>query len=170
MNLHPVLEEKLNTALTPAIVATLTRRDAVLLNLRNKAHAVKGMRRAGKTSILRQLVAERQSTGSPERAFYISFDDDQLADIKADQLSAMLEAYYRRFPDLRWHQTVSWFLDEIQLVPGWERFVRRVLDNERVELVVKGLAQRSVVSSQSNAVVQEFHAFGPFLAARLDVL
>jgi hypothetical protein len=48
----------------------------------------------------------------------------------------------------------SWFLDEIQLVPGWERFVRRVLDTERVEMVVKGLAQRSVVSSQSNAAVQ----------------
>ena len=142
MTLHPVLEEKLNTALAPAMVATLTRRDAVLPDLQNKAHAVTGMRRAGKTSFLRQLVAERQSTGSPERAVYISFDDDRLADIKADQLSALLEAYYRRFPDLRRHQTVSWFLDEIQLVPGWERFVRRVLDTERVELVVSGSSAR----------------------------
>jgi hypothetical protein len=142
MTLHPVLEEKLNTALAPAMIATLTRRDAVLPDLPNKAHAVTGMRRAGKTSFLRQLVAERQSTGSAERAVYISFDDDRLADIKADQLSALLEGYYRRFPNLRRHQTVSWFLDEIQLVPGWERFVRRVLDTERVELVVSGSSAR----------------------------
>jgi len=142
MTLHPVLEEKLNTALAPARVATLTRRDAVLPDLPNKVHAVTGMRRAGKTSFLRQLVAERQSTGSPERAVYISFDDDRLADIKADQLSALLEAYYRRFPDLRRRQTASWFLDEIQLVPGWERFVRRVLDSERVEMVVSGSSAR----------------------------
>jgi predicted AAA+ superfamily ATPase len=142
MTLNPVLEEKLNTALAPAIVTTLTRRDAVLPNLRNEAHAVTGMRRAGKTSFLRQLVVERQSTGSPERAVYISFDDDRLADIKADQLSALLEAYYRRFPELRRHQTVSWYLDEIQLVPGWECFVRRVLDTERVELVVSGSSAR----------------------------
>jgi hypothetical protein len=149
MTLHPMLEEKLNTALAPARVATLTRRDATLTrrdamlpDLPNKVHAVTGMRRAGKTSFLRQLVAERQSTGSPERAVYISFDDDRLADIKADQLSALLEAFYRRFPDLRRHQTVSWFFDEIQIVPGWERFVRRVLDSERVEMVVSGSSAR----------------------------
>jgi AAA domain len=117
-NRWPVMEEKLNTALAPPMAVTLTRRDAVLPDLPNKAHAVTGMRRSGKTSFLRQLVAERQSTGSPERAVYISFDDDRLAEIKADQLSALLEAYYRRFPALRRHQTVSWFLDEIQLVPG----------------------------------------------------
>ncbi len=142
MTLHPVLEEKLNTALAPGTLAPLTRRDAVLPDLPNKAHAVTGMRRTGKTTFLRQLVAERQSTVSPERAVYVSFDDDRLADIKADQLSALLEAYYRRFPDLRRRETVSWFLDEIQLVPGWERFVRRVLDTERVEMVVSGSSAR----------------------------
>ena len=142
MTLHPVLEEKLNSSLVPASIAPLTRRDAVLPDLPNKAHAVTGMRRSGKTSFLRQLVNERQSVASPERAVYISFDDDRLADIKADQLSALLEAYYRRFPELRRRETVSWFLDEIQLVPGWERFVRRVLDTERVEMVVSGSSAR----------------------------
>jgi predicted AAA+ superfamily ATPase len=37
---------------------------------------------------------------------------------------------------------VHWFLDEIQLVPGWERFARRVLDTERCELVVSGSSAR----------------------------
>jgi uncharacterized protein len=67
MTLHPVLEEKLN-----------------------KAHAVTGMRRSGKTTFLRQLAAERQSGAPFERAVYISFDDDRLAEIKVDQLSALL--------------------------------------------------------------------------------
>ncbi|MGB8326757.1 MAG: ATP-binding protein [Steroidobacteraceae bacterium] len=142
MTLHPVLEEKLNAALAPTAAGTFTRRDAALLNLPNKAHAVTGMRRTGKTTFLKQLVAERRSEASFERAVYISFDDDRLADIKADQLSALLEAYYRRFPNLRRQETVSWFLDEIQLVPGWERFVRRVLDTERVEMVVSGSSAR----------------------------
>jgi uncharacterized protein len=142
MRLHPVLEEKLNTALAPTAIQTFTRRDAALPNLANKVHAVTGMRRAGKTTFLRQLVAEQQSAASPERAVYISFDDDRLAEIKADQLSALLEAYYRRIPNLRRKETVSWFLDEIQLVPGWERFVRRVLDTEKVALVVSGSSAR----------------------------
>ena len=37
---------------------------------------------------------------------------------------------------------MSWFLDEIQFVPGWERFVRRVLDSERCEIVVSGSSAR----------------------------
>ena len=142
MTLHPVLEEKLNAALAPAAVQTLTRRDAALPKLPNKVHAVTGMRRSGKTTFLKQLVAEQHSAGSHERAVYIGFDDDRLAEIKADQLSAILEAYYRRFPSLRRKETVSWFLDEIQLVPGWERFVRRVLDTEKVSLVVSGSSAR----------------------------
>ena len=142
MTLHPVLEEKLNTALALGPAAPITRRDASLPDIPNKAHAVTGMRRAGKTTFLRQLVAERQKASTPERAVYLSFDDDRLADIKADQLSALIEAFYRRFPNLRRRETVAWFFDEIQFVPGWERFVRRVLDTERVEIVVSGSSAR----------------------------
>ena len=35
-----------------------------------------------------------------------------------------------------------WMLDEIQLVAGWERFVRRVLDTERIEVIVSGSSAR----------------------------
>jgi hypothetical protein len=72
MTLRPVLEEKLNTALAPASAAPMTRRDATLPDVPNKAQAVTGMRRTGKTAFLRQLVAERQRDGSPERAIYLS--------------------------------------------------------------------------------------------------
>jgi predicted AAA+ superfamily ATPase len=37
---------------------------------------------------------------------------------------------------------VHWFLDEIRFVPGWERFVRRVLDTEKCEIVVSGSSAR----------------------------
>ncbi|HLE85130.1 MAG TPA: AAA family ATPase, partial [Thermoanaerobaculia bacterium] len=53
-----------------------TPRDARLPPVPGKAHAVIGMRRAGKTTFLRQLLAERRSALPPERALYLSFDDD----------------------------------------------------------------------------------------------
>lgn len=37
---------------------------------------------------------------------------------------------------------MHWFLDEIQVVPGWERFVRRVLDTEKAEVAVSGSSAR----------------------------
>ncbi|MEW6429345.1 MAG: ATP-binding protein [Thermodesulfobacteriota bacterium] len=142
MSLHPVLFEKLNSSLVSPPVSALTWRDAQLPRVPGKVHAVIGMRRAGKTTFLRQLLAERRRNGPVECAVYIGFDDDRLADLAADQLNFLLEEYYRRFPDLRGSQTVHWFLDEIQLVSGWDRFVRRVLDTERVEVVVSGSSAR----------------------------
>lgn len=142
MSLHPVLEEKLNAALAAIRTTGLTRRDATLPELPGKVHAVTGMRRAGKTTFLRQLAAERQSAAAPERAIYVGFDDERLADINVDQLGALLEEHYRRFPALRQRATVHWFFDEIQLVTGWERFVRRIMDTERVKVVVSGSSAR----------------------------
>lgn len=142
MPLHPVLLDKLNAALAPSSLPRLTRRDLRLPAVPRKAHAVIGMRRAGKTTFLRQLVAERREALPPERALFLSFDDDRLADIGSDQLALLLEEYFRRYPELRGNETVHWFLDEIQLVRGWERFVRRVLDSELVEIVVSGSSAR----------------------------
>jgi len=142
MSLHPVLAEKLSAALAPTEPVPQTRRDAELPLMPGKVHAVIGMRRAGKTTFLRQLQEERRTTLAPEQALYLSFDDDRLAGLEADQLGFLLEEYYRRHPSLRGRDTVHWFLDEIQLVPGWERFVRRVLDSEKVEIVVSGSSAR----------------------------
>jgi predicted AAA+ superfamily ATPase len=107
-----------------------------------KVHSVIGIRRAGKTTFLRQLLDERRTTLEPERALYIGFDDDRLAGIEVDQLGFLLEEYYRLYPSLRSRETVYWFLDEIQVVPGWERFARRVLDTEQCELVISGSSAR----------------------------
>lgn len=142
MPLQPVLAEKLSVALEPAEPARFTRRDAHLPAVPGKVHSVIGMRRAGKTTFLRQLLEARRAEAPPERALYLSFDDDRLAGLGVDQLGSLLEEYYRRHPNLRGRATAYWFLDEIQLVPGWERFARRVLDSERIELVVSGSSAR----------------------------
>jgi len=142
MSLHPVLTEKLNIALASGGEPPLTLRNACLPAVPGKAHAVIGMRRAGKTTFLRQLLGERRATLPPERAVYLSLDDDRLAGIGTDQLSLLIEEYYRRYPELRGRETVHWFFDEIQLVPEWERFVRRLLDTEKVEIVVSGSSAR----------------------------
>ncbi len=142
MALHPVLLEKLNTAVAPVLPPPLTRREARLPAVAGKVHAVIGMRRAGKTTFLRQLQRERRQATAPERALFVSFDDDRLANLEVEQLNLLLEEYYRRYSELRGRETVLWLLDEVQLVAGWEQFVRRVVDSERVEIVVSGSSAR----------------------------
>lgn len=133
------LEEKLLDSLVRPIPSG-TRR--VVRNphaLPGKATAVIGMRRAGKTMFLHQLRRERAAAGvSPERLPFVNFEDEQLAGIRAQDLGSLVDAFYRRHPSLRRQQTVTICLDEIQVVTGWERFVRRLLDEELVEVFLSG--------------------------------
>jgi uncharacterized protein len=143
MSLHRMLETKLSDALERADLTSYTRREARLPSIPGKVQAVIGMRRAGKTTFLRQLLAERRARSPIERSLYLSFDDDRLAGIQVEQLGFLIEEYYRRYPQLRGQTQTCWLLDEIQLVPGWERFVRRILDSEQVEVIVPRSSARS---------------------------
>jgi hypothetical protein len=133
------LAEKLADSLASPLPAATPRRVHGTIRLPNKATAIIGMRRAGKTTFLHQLRRERHEAGAPRVSLpYINFEDDRLAGLTARSLHLLPEEYYRQFPALRGKETVTWCFDEIQTVPGWERFVRRMLDSENVEIFVSG--------------------------------
>jgi predicted AAA+ superfamily ATPase len=136
------LQEQLNAAVRELPRTALTRRDLCVPTIPNKAHAIIGMRRAGRTCFLRQLQNACRAKVPAERAIFIGFDDDRLAGMDAVQLDELLEEYYRRYPHFRRRERVWWYLDEIQLVPGWDRFVRRVMDTEQIDFVVSGSSAR----------------------------
>ena len=138
MGLHPVLIEKLNETAEVLPSPSWTRRDVRLPEVPGKTHAVVGMRRSGKTTYLKQLAEMRRKESGPERVVYINFDDDRLGELQLEQLGFLLEEFFRRYPRIRGQEQVYWFLDEIQMVSGWERFVRRVMDTEMVSMVVSG--------------------------------
>lgn len=120
-----------------------TRRDIRLPRTPHKAMAVIGMRRAGKTTFLRQCMADRLAAGAPrESLLYLHLEDDRLAGMRTADLSWLLEEYYRLFPLLRDKRRVGLFLDEIQLVPEWEKFIRRIMDSEAVDVFLSGSSAR----------------------------
>ena len=121
----------------------LTPREAETTGLEGKARAVIGMRRAGKTTFLYQCLASRLAEGvSRERLVYFNFEDERLGDLKAEDLGVILEEYYRSYPEFRRRQRVTWCFDEIQVIAGWEKFVRRVMDTEKVEILISGSSAR----------------------------
>jgi uncharacterized protein len=122
---------------------TLTRREATVVPMEGKAQAVIGMRRAGKTTFLMQCLADRLAAGTPrERLVYFNFEDERLGNLEAADLGILLDEYYLAHPQLRRREKVTWCLDEIQLVKGWEKFVRRMMDSERVEIFLSGSSAR----------------------------
>lgn len=120
-----------------------TRRETTVATIPGKAQAIVGMRRAGKTTFLLQCLGDRVSRGEArERQVYFNFEDERLAGLSARDLGSILDEYYRAFPQHRREHRVTWCFDEIQLVPGWETFVRRILDSENVEVLVSGSSAR----------------------------
>jgi len=162
-----ILAEKLADAAVGPLPSLTPRRTTGPVQFAGKATAVIGMRRAGKTCFVNQLRGDRVRSGVPlEHLPYINFEDDRLAGLEATHLSVLLETFYLRFPDLRGGSApVLWCLDEIQVVPGWERFVRRLLDSEAVEVVVTGssaalLSKEIATALRSRAWSVVIHPFG----------
>ena len=125
------------------ICPSRTPRDIHAPAVRGKAVAVIGPRRAGKTTFLWQVVAERLAGRTPrEQLLYFNFEDERLGGLTAEQLHWIVEEYYRLHPGLRDTQRVVFLLDEIQSVSGWEEFARRLQDSEQVELYLSGSSAR----------------------------
>ena len=143
-----------------------TRRDVWLPAVPGKAIAVIGIRRAGKTTLLWQVLAERLEKGSArEGLLYFSFEDERLAGMQAKDLGLLVEEYYRLHPEWRDQRRVTFFLDEIQVVPGWEVFARRLLDSEQVDLFLSGssarlLSREVATSMRGRAMEARVYPFG----------
>lgn len=107
----------------------------------SRALAVIGPRRAGKTYFLFQIIHDILKKGvEKERTLYVNFEDPRLVGAELDDLMTMLEVYYSMFPENA-KRVCHFFLDEVQNVEGWERFVRFLLDGGH-KVIVSGSSAR----------------------------
>lgn len=148
---HDLLRLKLAESLA-ATPPALSRRDVELPRIPGKAFAVIGIRRSGKTSFLSQCKADRLARNRPaDSQLLISLEDERLAGISVADLGWMLEEHTRQFPALRQKGLITVYLDEIQVVPGWETLVRRLMDAGGLEIFLSGssakLLSREVATS-----------------------
>lgn len=77
---------------------------------------ISGVRRCGK-SVLLQQIRERL----PQKDYFLNFDDDRLGNFTVEHFQQLYEV----FVELYGEQDYFYF-DEIQNIPGWEHFVRRL--------------------------------------------
>lgn len=89
-------------------------------------YAFTGLRRAGKSYYLYQIIQEKFSKENYERLLFINFEDERLLELTHHDFQYILDAYFELF---EWMPII--FLDEIQNVPHWQKFVRRLADEGR---------------------------------------
>lgn len=85
-------------------------------NVSEYASIITGMRRVGKSTLLRQIAASKKY----QHVTYLNFDDIRLTGFEADDFN-------RLYKEIRTRESKELFFDEIQLVKGWEIFIHQLL-------------------------------------------
>ncbi len=96
-----------------------------------------GARRSGKTYLLYQIIQELIKTGcKKEQILFINFEDERLS-LNQQNLDDILQAYQELYPETETKNLYLLF-DEIQNVPGWEKFIRRIYDSKTRHIYITG--------------------------------
>ncbi len=80
---------------------------------------VTGIRRCGKSVLLAEIISSLF-----EKYYYVNFEDERLAAFGLEDFTRLYEACIELFGECR-----TFFLDEVQNVVGWEKWVRRMYDD-----------------------------------------
>jgi len=85
-----------------------------------------GIRRTGKSYLMYQQIKQLESKGVPlSQIIYVNFEDERLLETKVTDLNTILEIGLEMSGSAN---KPYLFLDEIQNINGWEKFVRRIAD------------------------------------------
>ena len=113
----------------------------------NLVNTVAGVRRCGKTYRMFQEMGALLDKGvERERILYFDFADERLKPYEPSLLAEVMAQYRALFPDMG-NKGSYLFFDEMQDVPEWGTFLRRLVDTERATIYVTGSSSK-LLSSQ----------------------
>lgn len=79
---------------------------------------ITGIRRCGKSTLLQKIRSEND-----EKDYYLNFEDDRLINFTINDFQLLTEVFMALYGRQK-----TFYFDEIQNIPDWERFVRRLHD------------------------------------------
>ncbi len=117
----------------------------------DKILSIYGPRRAGKTYLCYQIIERLKEKFPKNNILYVNFEDERLYPLNGDELTKLLEAYYEVMePD---DERIFMFLDEIQSIPYWEKWCRRIDEREnKIKLVITGSSSKVMPSELSSSL------------------
>jgi predicted AAA+ superfamily ATPase len=148
------------------------RRNYEVTVLPRKAVTILGVRRAGKTTFLKQIWDQIRDEQKNCVQFYLNFSDDRIANLKAEQLQLILDAITEIEPEIQ-TKKLYLYLDEIQLINSWEFFVDRLLRRKNTQIFLSGssaklLSQEIATEMRGRSISIEItpYSFKEFLQAK----
>ncbi len=86
---------------------------------------ISGIRRCGKSTLLWQMMQNFDAF------YYLNFDDERLINFNTEDFRELMIIFKKQ------HEASTVFFDEIQNIDGWERFIRRLFD-ENFKIFITG--------------------------------
>lgn len=104
--------------------------------------SIAGPRRSGKTYLCFQIIKRLRQQTPAENILYINFEDERLYPLNGNELSILLEVYEELYDPNKNHRLYV-FIDEIQNVPNWGRWCRRIHESRKdIKLVITGSSSK----------------------------
>jgi len=138
-----------------------------------RAISIVGPRRTGKTYFMYQLIYNLIRSGvEKNRLLYVNLEREPLVVCEPGDLSRLLDIFYEIYPE-NLKKKCYIFLDEIQNVDNWERFVRTAMDSRNLQMFISGsssklLSREVSTSMRGRTLCEEIYPFSfrEFLLAR----
>lgn len=122
----------------PSVIKRDVNIDTSIRKEDNNATVITGFRRTGKTYLVYEAIAELLKTHSREEVVYINFEDERIPLPATDLLTDLIPEIQATFGK----KPKYLFLDELQLIPNWSKWVRRVLDTEETRIFITGSSSK----------------------------
>ncbi|MCQ2444292.1 MAG: ATP-binding protein [Mailhella sp.] len=126
-----------------------------------------GPRRAGKSTMLYALVRTLVDQGAGwDSIIFINFEDERLSEFSLADFNDIMSVQAELSDEESW-----FFFDEIQNIPGWEKFARRIADSGRHVFITGSNARmlsremESVLGGRYLSSFIEPYSFSEFLNA-----
>ena len=104
----------------------------------NTATVITGFRRVGKTYLVYEAIERLLETHSREEVIYLNFEDERIVNPTVEILTDLIPEIQAAFGK----KPKYLFLDELQLVPNWSKWVRRILDSESTQIFITGSSSK----------------------------
>lgn len=123
---------------TPSLISRDVHIDTSVRQGDNNATVVTGFRRTGKTYLVYEAIGELLKIHSKEEVVYINFEDERIPLPTTDLLTDLIPEIQATFGK----KPKYLFLDELQLIPNWSKWVRRILDTEEIRIFITGSSSK----------------------------
>jgi len=111
---------------------------------------ITGIRRSGKSFILKRLYKKLTIDIPKKNLLFINFENDRLSsNLTLSSLRNIYDTFkIKSDPNYRLYL----FFDEIQNIPGWEKFIRTIYDSEDDDIYITG-SNSQLLSSEFSTVI-----------------